>query len=100
MIRGAPGETYHFSPGDFHTIRDVVATIADYMRVDFGTLVEMAPDRPSKDQAYLMDSSRAQRELGWSPQVDLPKGIAKTVDWVASNLEEIKTLPLEYIHKA
>jgi dTDP-glucose 4,6-dehydratase len=100
MIRGAPGETYHFSPGDFHTIRDVVATIADYMRVDFGTLVEMAPDRPSKDQAYLMDSSRAQRELGWNPQVDLPKGIAKTVDWVAGNLEEIKTLPLEYIHKA
>jgi dTDP-glucose 4,6-dehydratase len=100
MTQGVPGETYHFSPGDFHTIRDVVTAIADYMKVDFGTLVEMAPDRPSKDQAYLMDSSRAHAEMGWSPKVNLPHGIAKTVDWISANLDEIKTLPLDYIHKA
>ena len=100
ITHGVPGEIYHFSPSDFHTIRDVVTIIADYLKVDFGALVEMAPDRPSKDQAYLMDSSRALKELGWSPKVDLSTGIAKTVDWVAANLDEIKTLPLDYIHKA
>jgi len=99
IIHGVPGETYHFSPGDFYTIRDVVAAIAEYMNVDFGTLVEMVPDRPSKDQAYLMDSSKAHRALGWTPQVGLPGGIAKTVDWITANLGEIKNLPLHYIHK-
>lgn len=100
IVYGVPGETYHFSPSDFHEIRDVVAAVADYMNVDFGTLVEMVPDRPSQDHAYLMDSSSARKQLEWTPRVDLPTGIAKTVDWVTANFGEIRTLPLDYIHKA
>ena len=97
---GVPGEVYHFSPQDFHTIRDVVTMIAAQLQVDFDALVDVAPDRPSKDQAYLMASSKAQKELGWTPQVDLRTGIAKTAAWASANLDEIKRLPLDYIHKA
>ena len=97
---GVPGEVYHFSPQDFHAIRDIVTTVANSLNVDFDDLVEMAPDRPSKDQAYLMDSSRARKELGWTPQVDLGAGIQKTAQWVETYLDTIKTLPLDYIHKA
>jgi dTDP-glucose 4,6-dehydratase len=100
MTNGEPGEIYHFSPEDFHTIRDVVTSIINHLNMDFDSLVEVAPDRPSKDQAYLMDSSRARTELGWVPNVDLQRGIAKTAEWIAANLAEIKTLPLDYIHKA
>jgi len=97
---GVPGEVYHFSPEDFHTIRDVVTAVTTALKVDFDSIVEVAPDRPSKDQAYLMDASRARKELNWRPLVDLRSGIEKTAEWVKANLEEIKTLPLDYVHKA
>jgi dTDP-glucose 4,6-dehydratase len=99
VTHGKVGEIYHFSPDDFYTIRDVVELTAQYLKVNFNDLVEISADRPSKDQAYLMDSSKARAELGWVPKVDLKTGIEKTADWVRANLNEIKTLPLDYIHK-
>ena len=100
MEKGISGEAYHFSPDDFYSIREVVSSIATYLNVDFDELVEISPDRPSKDQAYLMDSTKAKNELSWKPAVSLMTGIEKTTDWVSSNLDVINSLPLEYIHKA
>ncbi len=96
---GKPGEVYHFSPERFLTIRQVVEVICQRMDVPFDSLVEFAPDRPGKDQAYLMDSSRARKELGWAESVSFEQGIDATISWVKANLDEIKTLPLDYIHK-
>lgn len=33
------------------------------------------------------DISKAKRELGWEPEVDLPEGVDKTVEWYLENLE-------------
>lgn len=97
---GVPGRTYHFSPDEFYTIRDVVTAVASHLKIDLDTFVEDAADRPSKDRAYLMDASLVKRELGWKAKIDLHAGIKKTADWVKSNLDEIKTLPLDYVHRA
>ena len=67
---------------------------------DLDTFVEDAADRPSKDRAYLMDASLARQELGWRAKIGLHDGIKKTADWVKSHLDEIKTLPLDYVHRA
>ena len=69
------------------------------MNIDFDMLAEVAPERPGKDQAYLMDSARARRELGWRDAMSFEDGIDQTIDWVRCNIEEIKQLPLQYIHK-
>ena len=69
------------------------------MDVDFADLVEIAPDRPGKDQAYLMDSKKARRELGWQESHTFEEGIDATVDWVKASFDEISALPLNYIHK-
>ncbi len=98
-LNGVAGQTYHFSPQQFYTIREVVAEVAKCLDVKFADLVELGPDRPSKDHAYFMDSARARRELGWAPKVDLISGIQKTVEWVRSNFDDIKRLPLDYNHK-
>lgn len=97
---GKPGEIYHFSPDQFYTIKEVVETICEAVGVPFAALVEMAPDRAGKDKAYLMDSSKARKELGWNNNVNLIEGINETVTWVKENIDEINTLPLDYIHKA
>ncbi|MAS95970.1 MAG: nucleotide sugar epimerase [Verrucomicrobiales bacterium] len=33
------------------------------------------------------DISKAKRELGWEPEVDLPEGVDKTVEWYLENLK-------------
>jgi dTDP-glucose 4,6-dehydratase len=99
MARGVVGETYHFSPGEFHTVREVVQTICAEMGVDFDRVVEMAADRPGKDQAYLMDSSKARDDLGWVPKNAFVDGIRETIRWVRENFREIRNLPWDYVHK-
>lgn len=99
LERGEPGEIYHFSSERYLTIRAVVELICERMGIDFFTLAEVAPDRPGKDKAYLMDSSRAREELGWRDNISFEDGVHQTIDWVKENLEVIRQLPLNYVHK-
>lgn len=99
LKRGEIGEIYHFSPTRFLTIREVVEIICRQVGVPFEAVANIAPDRPAKDQAYLMDSTRARAELGWNDRVPFEEGVARTIDWVRRNLEEIERLPQSYIHK-
>jgi CDP-paratose 2-epimerase len=43
--------------------------------------------RPGDQPVYISDISRAQRELGWTPQVGLREGIGKLWRWVSLNPE-------------
>jgi dTDP-glucose 4,6-dehydratase len=99
LERGKVGAIYHFSSERFLTIRAVVELICERLQINFETLAEVAPDRPGKDQAYLMDSQCARNELGWRDTVSLEEGIEQTIDWIRSNLETINQLSLDYIHK-
>jgi dTDP-glucose 4,6-dehydratase len=96
---GVPGETYHFSPQAFHTIREVVQAICDQLGVEFDRVTEFAGERPGKDHAYLMDATKATTKLQWKPKITLEAGIAETIAWVRTNLDEIRRLPLDYEHK-
>jgi dTDP-glucose 4,6-dehydratase len=97
--KGTVGEVYHFSPERFLTIRQVVQIICQQMRVDFDALTELGPERPGKDLAYLMNSSKARTKLGWQESVSFEQGINATVEWVKGSYDEIRTLPLDYMHK-
>lgn len=97
--RGRIGETYHFSPEQFCTIREIVELICAKTGADFSRAVEIVSDRPGKDQAYLMDASKAREELGWQPLIDLDVGLDATIDWVRGNFPELETLNWNYEHK-
>ena len=45
------------------------------------SLITFVKDRPGHDRRYALDSSRAQKELGWAPQHSLKEGIPLTVRW-------------------
>lgn len=98
-IQGVPGESYHISTYQTISIRDLVQKIAEMTGVPFSRLAEISEDRLGKDQAYLLDSAKIRRELGWNSTTDLDAGLAQTLSWIDSNLDELKTLPFDYIHK-
>jgi dTDP-glucose 4,6-dehydratase len=52
-----------------------------------------------QDAAYLLDSSKARAELGWNPCRTVADVIRDTVDWMKKNLDRLRAMPDQYIHK-
>jgi dTDP-glucose 4,6-dehydratase len=100
LERGEPGETYHFSPSEFHTIRQVVERVCVELGAEFTASVEIAAERLGKDHAYLMDASKARATLAWAPRGGLVEGIRETIAWVKENVEVLRRQPWDYVHKA
>lgn len=100
IARQAPaGHAYHLSTDRFISIRDLVAMICSMMNANFADVVEASNDRPGKDAAYTLDSTKARQTLGWRDIVALEAGVRATIDWVDAHLDEIRRQPLDYIHK-
>jgi dTDP-glucose 4,6-dehydratase len=86
LARGEVGETYHVGTG----VEASIAEIADLVLGILGkpaSLKEIVPDRPGHDRRYLLDSTKIERKLGWSPEIDFSEGMAETVNWYAKNRE-------------
>ena len=55
---------------------------------NFGTsekLITFIKDRPGHDFRYAIDSTKINKELGWSPSVNFEEGLSITIDWYLSN---------------
>jgi dTDP-glucose 4,6-dehydratase len=100
MEKGTPGSVYHISTDRFISIRDLVVMICERMGSSFDECVEVVGDRPGKDAAYLLDSTRCRTELGWQDNVSLESGVDEVIAWARQWIGEIKKHPLTYIHKA
>jgi dTDP-glucose 4,6-dehydratase len=96
---GVPGEVYHLSTDRFISIRDLVAMVAQKTGTTFKRLAEVTEDRPGKDAAYLLDSSKAKTKFSWSPRVGLEEGVGSVIRWIDGNLPVLRGLPDHYIHK-
>ena len=47
--------------------------------------MEFVKDRPGHDRRYAVDWSKINRELGWSPSVNLEECLQRTIDWYRAN---------------
>ena len=99
MDTGRPGSVYHLSPESGYSVRDIVLSICKLMGRDFEASTVAVDERLGQDAAYVIDSSQARDELSWNQKVSLEEGLTEVVQWVDRNWEEIKTTPLEYVHK-
>jgi dTDP-glucose 4,6-dehydratase len=99
LQNGREGEIYHLSPDAGMRVRDVVELIAQRMNKRLEDVAEVVDERPGQDAAYVIDSTRARRELRWRPTIDFEIGIAEVVDWVDQYWPEIQTQCLEYQHR-
>lgn len=91
--RGTPGETYNFGGNNERKNLDVVKTICsivdslvpDKMIGPRENLIRFVKDRPGHDLRYAIDSSKAQRDLGWTAAETFETGLKKTVQWYIEN---------------
>ncbi len=100
MQKGKPGEIYHLSPDSGIAVKKVVQIICKKLHIPFAKAVTIAPERLGQDAAYVIDSTKARKILGWQPAISFDMGISEIIDWVTANWSEIRKQPLEYIHKA
>lgn len=99
MRHGKPGNIYNFDLDFNHSIADVVGMICQRMGYDFQESTVAVEGRPGQDSCYLLDSSKARRELGWAPEIPFEEGLEEVISWVNDNWPEILKEPLVYVHK-
>lgn len=99
MEEEGSSEVYNLSADLSVTIRQLVEGICDAMHADFTASTDEIAARPGNDNIYVIDSRKARTRLGWAPQVALEQGLAEVIAWVEGDWEEIRTQPLEYVHK-
>ena len=99
-MKAEVGQTYHISTKRMISIADLVKKICETINVKYTDLVKETEERLGKDQSYMLNSDKLRRELGWKDTIDLEEGITTTIEWVDRNLETLRNLPHEYVHKA
>jgi dTDP-glucose 4,6-dehydratase len=97
--QGRAGEVYHLSTTRHHSIREVVEEVCRQAGVRLQDLVDVADERPGHDAAYLLDSSRAKTELGWTATTSFEQGVAETLAWVREHRDTLLAQPLDYVHR-
>jgi dTDP-glucose 4,6-dehydratase len=99
MAKGRVGESYHFGGGQEVSNLSVVQKICDVLDrlsplapgQNRRELIRFVEDRPGHDFRYAMNTEKARRELGWSPQVDFDEGIRKTIRWYLDHAAWVAT---------
>jgi len=99
MKQGRTGELYHLSPDRGHSIHEIVSTIAAITGNKLEDISTNIAERLGQDAAYVIDSSKALKELNWTPSISMEEGLIQVRDWVGGNWNQIKQEPLEYVHK-
>ncbi|MFD2161111.1 dTDP-glucose 4,6-dehydratase [Paradesertivirga mongoliensis] len=90
----APGTTYNVGGHNEWKNIDLIHTLCRIMdrklNREAGTsekLITFVTDRAGHDLRYAIDSTKLQKELGWTPSLQFEEGLEKTVDWYLSNEE-------------
>jgi dTDP-glucose 4,6-dehydratase len=81
---GKPGEVYNFGGHAELTNMDLTLRLLRALGKP-ETLIRHVEDRAGHDFRYAIDTAKAERELGWQPQVDFNTGLKETIDWYLSN---------------
>ncbi len=97
--KGRTGETYNIGGNNEWKNIDLIKLLCSIMDKKLGRapgtsekLITYVTDRPGHDMRYAIDSSKIQKELGWSPIPSFAVGLEKTVDWYLSNVKWLENV--------
>ena len=82
--KGKIGETYCLGGNSEKTNLEITKDILELMGEGEDRIVHVA-DRLGHDLRYAIDFSKAEKELGWQPQIDFKAGLQSTIKWYQDN---------------
>jgi dTDP-glucose 4,6-dehydratase len=82
--KGVSGEVYNFGGKCEKANLDLTHLLLDLLGKP-KSLIKYVADRPGHDRRYAIDCTKAERELGWRPQVTFEQGLKDTIDWYKAN---------------
>ncbi len=91
LHKGKEGEIYNLGGHSERTNLEVVKTILKQMGKS-ADLITYVADRPGHDRRYAIDSTKAEKDLGWELTYTFEDGIKETIDWYLNNKEWINDI--------
>jgi len=85
MERG-DGQVMNLGWGWEVSVNEIFGTLKNHLATDIEPLY--VPERLGEIHRICLDSTKAQKELGWKPQVDLDEGIQRTVEYYSKRQSE------------
>lgn len=85
---GKEGEIYNLGGHSERTNIEMVKTILKQLGKP-ESLITFVQDRAGHDRRYAIDSTKAERELGWNRSYTFDEGIKETINWYVDNQEWI-----------
>jgi dTDP-glucose 4,6-dehydratase len=93
------GDTYNIGGHNEWKNIDVIKLLCSIMDKKLGRpggesakLITFVKDRAGHDLRYAIDSTKLQKDLGWTPSLQFEEGLERTVDWYLSNEEWLKNV--------
>lgn len=93
VTEGVVGETYNIGGHNEKQNLEVVQTICSILdslvpkESKYQEQITYVTDRAGHDRRYAIDSSKMQREFGWTPVETFETGLKKTIEWYLANQE-------------
>lgn len=82
--RISSGEVFNFGADNEQKNIDIVKKIISQTNAS-DSLVNFVKDRPGHDKRYAMKYKKAEKVLGWKPEIDWNTGLVKTIQWYTMN---------------
>ncbi len=82
--RGKIGETYCLGGDSEERNIDITKKILELMGQG-DQMIEYVTDRLGHDLRYAINFSKAEKELGWKPQISFIDGLGETINWYKAN---------------
>lgn len=83
LKKDTPSRIYNFGSGKPTSLNDIISILKEVSGKDFDVVHKQA--RSADVPKNFLDISRAEKELGWKPTVNLNDGIQKTWEWFKSS---------------
>ena len=82
--RISSGEVFNFGADNEQKNIDIIKKIISQTSSS-DSLINFVKDRPGHDKRYAMKYNKAEKVLGWKPEIDWDTGLLKTIQWYKMN---------------
>jgi len=85
VVEGIIGETINIGSQRALSIKELAQNIANIMGKDISINVDSTRFRPHDVDTLVCDYNKANKLLGWKPEVSINEGLEQTIEWVKKN---------------